>query len=131
MEASGRYYSPPTISPGKNPPVPLGPQSLSGRSEEEENLLFLPGFHSGLSSYFLYRSKHPRPISPSEDRSSGLLISWFSSPLPTSAITVPSHSLLPLTTVSCFKTTVRNQTTNKQTNTVSKTPVYCYQILTF
>jgi len=85
--------------------------------------LFLPGFHSGRSCYFLYRSKHPRPISPSADQSPGLLISWFSSPLPTSAVRVPSHSLLPHTSVSCIKTTVRNQTTNrhanKQKNTVS------------
>jgi len=47
------------------------------------------------------RSKH-RPIFPSADWSSGLPISWISSPLPTSALTIPSHSLPSRTTVLCF-----------------------------
>jgi hypothetical protein len=39
----------PALPPGKSPPVPTGPQSRSGRCEEEKTLA-LPGIEPGPSS---------------------------------------------------------------------------------
>jgi hypothetical protein len=38
LEVSGQLHAPAALSPGKEPPVPIGPQSRSGRRREK----FLP-----------------------------------------------------------------------------------------
>ena len=49
MEISGKIHAPAALSAGKNPPYPLnrrlgGPQSQSGRFEEDKSLFHLPEF---------------------------------------------------------------------------------------
>jgi hypothetical protein len=134
MEATGRCYSSPTISPGKNPRYLLGPRaSLDVLKKRKTSCC-----------------RNSTPECPATScTAQNILVQFLGRSVIWAAnfvvFVTPPHCcntpfrLAPQSCVFLFiyptcvvKTTVRNQTTNKQTNKQIRwvmTPVYCYQIL--
>jgi hypothetical protein len=84
MEVSSQLHAPTSLTPGKEPLVPLdrrlvGPQSRSGRSGEEKNSQPLPGIE-------------PPIIQPVAQRYTTEL-SWFPNPITTRSVLILSSHL--------------------------------------